>query len=216
MTPSTVAPTSQSTENRQSNNVFTVRCFPKQNTTTLKSSREFSLSLSLGVPVSTLKAKDSICFLCVCVRLSKCSGSKLWCKRLAMHYGHKCIYALCCTVLCLIFSAVNDVDDGFGMDGWMDLTDAGLSDDPGEAEEEHDAPDVEQASHQHADDPAELELRLAAGRRVRVSLRLVALHRRRRRRRRQQPTSQKSINEKPSPIPFLRRLQQCSINRTPL
>lgn len=37
------------------------------------------------------------------------------------------------------------------------LDDAGLTDHPAEAQEQHDAPNVEQTSHQHALDPAELD-----------------------------------------------------------
>jgi len=37
------------------------------------------------------------------------------------------------------------------------LTDSGLGDDPGETQEEHHTPNVEQTSHQNALDPAELD-----------------------------------------------------------
>ena len=37
------------------------------------------------------------------------------------------------------------------------ITDAGLADDPRQAKEEHDTPNVEQASHQNALDPTKLD-----------------------------------------------------------
>lgn len=41
------------------------------------------------------------------------------------------------------------------------LTHAGLRDDPGQSEEQHDSPDVEEVAHQHAFDPSKLDRPLA-------------------------------------------------------